>query len=108
MKKLAVLALTLVLLLCGCGREAETLEGTWQGNGTMDDAPFAGAETLTFDGDGVVTARGDGWEARYRWSVTDDCLSLVPMDGDGGFGLYYTVKGDALILADGEEFYKVD
>lgn len=90
----------LLLALCGCGNYEARLEGTWQGDGSLDVAievavPFNGAEQWVFDGKETAIATVKGKRVDCHYYATDDTLTLNAGE-EVSYGVVYELKGDTL------------
>lgn len=91
------------LMLCACSHEAK-LEGTWQGDGSLDmlgmEAPYEFATQWRFNSDGTVVVTAGEETVEFRYSVTDDTLTL---NGEElSWGVLYQVKDDTLSIETGD------
>ena len=108
MKCLRILlaAACLAALLCGCSREARVV-GTWVSSsaaGVSGGLDFTRATQWTFTEEGTVTVVLDGEAEEYRYSMSDDTLTL---NGEEiSYGMRYELKGDTLTF-DGAVYKKV-
>ena len=89
-------------LLFSCGH-ASKLVGTWQGDGTLDmlemEAPYEFAAQWAFGKDGTAEVTVGEETAVFRYSVTDDTLTLN--DGELSWGVLYAVNGDTFCVETG-------
>lgn len=103
--------LLLLLALCGCGNYEARLEGTWQGDGSLDAGiagavdgarPFDGAEQWEFDGTERAVATVGGRDVELHYYASDDTLTLNN-GGETSWGVPYELRGDALRI--GNAYY---
>ena len=101
--KIAV-CLLLLLALCACGNYEARLEGTWQGDGSLDSGiageidgppPFDGAARWEFDGAERAVATVGGRDLEFHYYASDDTLTLND-GGETSWGVPYERKGDSL------------
>ena len=99
--RILLAAVCLAALLCGCSREAKMV-GTWVSSGAADvggGLDFARATQWTFTEEGTVTVVLDGEAEEYRYSMSDDTLTL---NGEEiSYGMRYELKGDTFSLHTG-------
>lgn len=123
MRLLAILcvSLCLLMLLSGCGANyAERFVGTWAGSESIaanGDFPFERARSWTFTADGgaIVTleaADGGTYTRECTYQVTDDTLTIDPVDDETSYGVPYqlSARGDILTIGsgtNGADFQKV-
>ncbi|MBR5534246.1 MAG: hypothetical protein IKU62_05310 [Ruminiclostridium sp.] len=120
MKKLSLTFATILTCLSlvplsGCMRsiyEGKAV-GVWEGDGSLNlsgiTAPFEHATQLEFHSDGTVEATVDGQEFSFRYSMTDDTLTIN--GEEESWGLLYEIKGDTLTLGSSDHaaaFTKAD
>jgi len=107
MKKRSLLAVMIIclnlLILSSCGGEAK-LTGTWQGDGSLDmlgmEAPWEYATQWVFRADGTVSVTVGEETVDFRYSTTDDTLTL---NGEElSWGVLYRVKQDTLSIETGD------
>jgi len=83
-----------------------TLVGSWYGNGTFDilgiDAPFEFATELEFNEDGTLDVTVNDETTTYKYSATDDTITI--QGEDMSWGVYYTLKVTSLNLKTGSDF----
>lgn len=99
---LTVGCLTL-LFLCACSYESKIV-GTWSGDGTLDmkgmNAPFEFAAQWVFNADGTVIVTVGEEEIQFKYSMTDDTLTL---NGDElTWGVLYKITGNTLSIETGD------
>ena len=96
-----IIALSL-LLLCSCSYESKII-GTWSGDGTLDmmgmHAPFEFATQWVFNADGPAVVTVGEEEIQFKYSMTDDTLTL---NGDElTWGVLYKITGNTLSIKTG-------
>ena len=98
---LTVGCLTL-LLLCACSYKSKIV-GTWSGDGTLDmkgmNAPFEFATQWVFQSDRTVVVTVGEEEIQFKYSMTDDTLTL---NGEElTWGIRYKITGNTLSIETG-------
>lgn len=108
MKKLIAITMLMALILCGCAAvdHVGKLNGVWEGDGSLENMPLAGARVLYFQ-DGTLIVEGGAGAGEYGVKATDDTLTVSSDWDAGAFGFTYKIKGDTLILSGDVEFYRV-
>ena len=96
-----VVCLTL-LLLCACSYGSKIV-GTWSGDGTLDmkgmHAPFEFATQWVFRTDGTAVVTVGEEEIKFKYSMTDDTLTL---NGEElTWGILYKITGNTLSIETG-------
>ena len=91
-----------LVLLCSCSPES-LLVGTWQGDGSLDmlgmEAPYEFATQWSFDKEGTVIVRVGEEKLEFKYSATDDTLTL---NGNKmSWGMIYNVNGKQLTIDTG-------
>ena len=97
-RNIFLLILTATLFfLSGCSHEAKLL-GRWEGDGTLDfpetEVPMEFASALHFYEDGSLRIEHGSTFEIFSFSATDDTLTIS--DGEVGWGIPYTRKGNTL------------
>lgn len=92
-----------LVLLCSCSHES-SLIGTWNGDGSLDmlgmEAPYEFATQWIFDEEGTVIVKVGEEELEFKYSATDDTLTLN--GGEMSWGVLHTVKGKTLSIETGD------
>ena len=85
--------------LCACRYEAKAV-GTWEGRGQIDALGLNDPVTeLTFCEDGTLVIKTDRDEMEYRYSMSDDTLTI---NGEEmSYGVPYSIKRGVLRIRSG-------
>ena len=100
----AALAMCFSLILLGSCSPDSKLVGTWQGDGSLDmmgmEAPYEFVTKWAFDESGQAIATVEEAEIAFKYSATDDTITLN--DGEMSWGVRYSVKGKTLSIETGD------
>lgn len=100
----ATIAICFSLILLGSCSPDDKLVGTWQGDGSLDllgmEAPYEFATQWIFTEDGTAIVNVGEEELEFKYSATDDTLTLN--GGEMSWGVLYRVKGKTLSIETGD------
>lgn len=100
---MAAFAMCMGLWLLGSCSHESSLVGTWQGDGSLDmaamEAPYEFATQWIFDNEGNVVVKVGEEEVEFKYSATDDTLTLN--GSEMSWGVLYEVKGKQLTIDTG-------